>query len=252
MKKTLSFVKERKKMRCFHSQEEAFKFLEWILFITFIFIAGSFSSGVLRQFFSQKTSFAQHEEEIHTYPVTSILLYCPASEANLNNIIIDYRTTGMHKGVPNLGLGKNYLHNDVYNKTEEVILESLENQSGNRVFRIIHVTPILERERRPEVSIKITTKLKNQADLVIIYLTSKENSPGFYDWIWKDGKPLTINLNKNALVEYSIQPQMTKYLEKLGKCQEAPYYECLASQIDVLKSVSDKKNTYETNETKSA
>ena len=205
-----------------------------------IIVAGWFSSGVLQQFFSQKTSFAQNEVEIYKYPVVSILLYCPASEANLNNVIINYHTRGMHPKVPKLDIGKNYLHNDVYNKTEEVILESLENQAENRVFRIIHVTPILERERRPEVSIKIKTKLKNQADLVIIYLTSKENSPGFYDWIWKDGKPLRINLNKNALVEYSIQPQMTKYLEKLGKCQEAPYYECLASQIDALKDCTNK------------
>ena len=33
---------------------------------------------------------------------------------------------------------------------------------------------------------------------------------------------------------------MTKYLEKLGKCQEAPYYECIASQIDELSDCSDK------------
>ena len=228
-------------MRCFHTQEEAFKFLEWILFITFIIMAGSFSSGVLHQFFSQKTSFAQHEEEIHKYPVASIHIYCPASEANLDNVMINYGTTGMpSKGVPNLEIGKNYLHNDQYNQTEEVILESLENQMGERVFRIIHVTQILEREKRPDVSIRIKTKLKNQSDLVIIYLTSKENSPGFYDWIWKDGKPLTINLNKNAYIQYSIQPQMTKYLESLGKCQEAPYYECIASQIDVLKDCANK------------
>ena len=33
---------------------------------------------------------------------------------------------------------------------------------------------------------------------------------------------------------------MTKYLEKLGKCQEAPYYECIASQIDVLQDCTNK------------
>ena len=33
---------------------------------------------------------------------------------------------------------------------------------------------------------------------------------------------------------------MTKYLEKLGRCQEVPYYECIASQIDVLKDCTNK------------
>ena len=42
-----------------------------------------------------------------------------------------------------LVIGENYLHDKhEYNKTQKVILESLEDQRGRRAFRIIHATPI--------------------------------------------------------------------------------------------------------------
>ena len=47
-----------------------------------------------------------------------------------------------------------------------------------------------------------------------------------------DGKPLKITLDENTSVRYNVQPQITKYLKELGKCQEEPYYDCISSQID--------------------
>ena len=66
------------------------------------------------------------------------------------------------------------------------------------------------------------------------YITSQENSPGgsFYDF--KDGKPLQVTMDKNNIVGYNIQPQMTKYLRETGECQEEPYYKCIASQLDLI------------------
>ena len=81
---------------------------------------------------------------------------------------------------------------------------------------------------------KLEMKNDTFSDVVIFYVTSPENSPGFFDGTWKDGKPLKIILDKNTLVQYSIQPQMTKYLEKLGECQEVSYYECIASRLDEI------------------
>ena len=189
-------------------------------------MAGLFSSGVLQQFFSQKTSFSQTEGEMKNYPVLSIVFY---GEVNLTNIMFFYGRKMQLK------IGKNQWNNG--NNTEEVILDSLENSMGLKVFRIIHTTPILERER-PGASIRIYTKLekKNDAssDQVICYLTSRENSPGFFDWTWKDGTPMRIMPEKNTLVDYAIQPQMKKHLEHLGKCQEASYYECVVSQLEEM------------------
>ena len=72
------------------------------------------------------------------------------------------------------------------------------------------------------------------SDLVAFYLTSKGNSPGlFFDGTWKDGKPVQITMEKNTLVTYNMQPQITKHLEQMGKCQKESYYKCIASQLDV-------------------
>ena len=229
------------KLRCYISQDVAFNFLEWFLFFVFIIVAGWFSFGVLQHFVSQKTDFSQHEEEIKNYPVISLVLFgYKASEVNLTNIMILYCTNGMEPKFNscnfNLEIGKNHFHNDIYNKTEEVNLESLEDSRGRRVYRIIHITPILEEREMPFATVTIYTKLKKKtksfSDLVVSYLTSQENSPGIIDRIWKDGKALKIISHKNNFVQYSIQPYMTKYLDQMGKCQIESYYECIVSRLD--------------------
>ena len=101
------------------SQDKLFKIIEWILFIGFSIVAGWFASGVLEQFFSQKTSFAQLEEMVTDYPVITIApLFRQASDTNLtNNVIITYWTEGMmllegNKPVmQKLEIGENILHN---------------------------------------------------------------------------------------------------------------------------------------------
>ena len=227
------------------SQDELFKKIEWILYIGFSIVAGVFASGVLEQFFSQKTSFAQLEETVNTYPVVTIApLFRQASKTNLTNVIINYWSEGMAsdmvKGkvsMQKLEIGENLLHNEIYNTTEKVILESLEDSYGFRVFRIIHTTPILAK-KLSRVMIEMHTNLENNSimfsDVVMCYLTSLTNSPGFFDvpGTWNDGKPLNIVMDKNTLVSYSIQPQKTKYLQQMGKCQEESYYECISYQID--------------------
>ena len=223
-------------MRCTISKDKAFKILEWILFIGFSIVAGWFASGVLEQFFSRKTSFSQHEEEVTNYPVISIDFNgYQASEINLTNVIIFYGTRGMKEN-HNLEIGENYFPNEKYNKTEKVILESHEDIDGMKAFRIIHETPILEK-KRPYVDIRMYTKLEKNdslSDLVVFYATSQENSPGFIDGTWKDGKPMQFAMNKNSFATYNMQPQSTKYLEQIGKCQKESYYKCITSHLDVI------------------
>ena len=72
-------------------------------------------------------------------------------------------------------------------------------------------------------------------DFVYFFITSKQNSPGLTYWKWNDGKPLMIGMNKNTLVTYNIQPQITNYIKETDKCQQESYYECIASQFDVSK-----------------
>ena len=216
------------------SHDKIFKTLEWILFIGFTILAGWFASGVLEQFCSHRTSFSQYENEITNYPVISIYFDRPALEVNLTNVIFIYYTYGTEKDQI-LEIGENYFHNEEYNLTQKVILESLETSNGNKAFRIIHTTPILVKKSHAQI-LKMSTKLKKNSsplsDLVFFYLTSLENSPGFAFRKWKDGKPLQITINKNNIVGYNVQPQLTKYLKQTGKCQEESYYECMASQFD--------------------
>ena len=98
-------------MRCTISQDKALKFLEWIFFTAFFIVAGWFASGVLQQFFSQKTSFSQNEGEIKKHPVLSIVFSdYKASKVNLsNNVNIFYWTKGVNR-FP-LEIGENHLEN---------------------------------------------------------------------------------------------------------------------------------------------
>ena len=66
------------------------------------------------------------------------------------------------------------------------------------------------------------------------YLTSLDNSPGFYHYYWKDGKQFQVQISKNTQIKYAIQTQITHHLENTGKCQKESYYNCIASQIDAI------------------
>ena len=223
-------------MKYIISHDKLFKILEWILFFVFCIVAGWFASSAIEQFFLCKTSFSQQEEDIRTYPViTMVLEGYKASEINQTNVVIRYLTQGMND-FHNLEIGENHLANNGYNETENVILNSLENLDGKKVFRVIHTTPILEK-KSPQVKLRIRIYNKSEKSHkgkeINIYVTSRENSAGFID-TWKDGKPLQLEMVENTGTKYNIQPQMTKYLEKLGKCQKESYYKCVASHLDVI------------------
>ena len=220
-----------------YSQDKLFKTLEWILFIGLIIVSGWFASEVLEHFFSNKTSFSQQKEKITDFPVIFVSFRRSASEFNLSDVKIRYYATGIADW-PYLEIGKNDLYNDRYDKNESVIFESIENQWNSKSFRIIHASPILEKNMaKVEIQIEHNVEHKTSykfSDLVYFYITSQENSPGgsFYDF--KDGKPLQVTMDKNNIVGYNIQPQMTKYLRETGECQEEPYYKCIASQLDLI------------------
>ena len=77
------------------------------------------------------------------------------------------------------------------------------------------------------------TKLEKKTDSeVTFYLTSLDNSPGFYDFLWEDGKEFQLTTRKNAVVKCNIETQVTHYLEKNHKCQKEAFYKCIASVID--------------------
>ena len=220
------------------SQDKAFKFMEWIFFIGFSIVAGWFALGVLQKFLLGRTGFTQHEEEVTNYPVISIVFNYAyqASEINETNVFFVYQTRGMMYPII-LEIGENYFLNEKYNKTEKAILESHENIHGLKAFRIIHKTPILEK-KRPYVDIQMYTQLETKndslSDLVVFYVTSQENSPGFIDGTWKDGKPLQFAMTKNTFVTYNMQPQSTRYLQQMGMCQNEAYYNCITSELDTI------------------
>ena len=58
---------------------------------------------------------------------------------------------------------------------------------------------------------KLEKKNDSYSDVVYFYLTSPENSPGFYGFRWLDGKQLQLSMGKNTHVKYNVQTQMKKY-----------------------------------------
>ena len=244
--KQMSKILTRIAMKCTISKDKVFKFLEWIFFIGLCIVCGWFASGVIKQFFSRKTSFAHYEEKFTKYPVITILLYSPtASEVNLTEVILTYHVRGID--YPKLQIGENLLHNEDHNKTEKIILQSFVRDDGNfRLgFRLIHATPILVKYRalgtihlyrklQNKSPSKNTSDLMDQNNKIYVLVTSRENSPGFFYWNWEDGLAMELTMNKNTYVKCNIQPQITKYLKETGKCQEESYYDCIASQLDAI------------------
>ena len=218
------------------SQDKVFKIIEWILFIGFIIASGWFSHGVLKQFFSRKTSFSQYKEKVTDFPVVCILIVCP--EFKINTLEIKYKASGMTQ-YQNLEIGENHLLNNKYNKTEILIFECI-NKNIHQYFRIIHKTPIIEKNMQT-VEIQVEYNVENGTisskcydHTVRFYITSQTNSLGFDFWKWKDGKPLLMAVDKNTFMKYLIQPKRMKYLEETSECQPEPYYECIASQLDEM------------------
>ena len=100
-------------MQCSISQCKVFKIVEWILYIGLCIVSGWFASGVLYQFFSNKTSFSQDEEKVNYYPVVTILLHQKATDVKSADVEIKYATTGMAVfQLHQLKIGENLLNND--------------------------------------------------------------------------------------------------------------------------------------------
>ena len=62
---------------------------------------------------------------------------------------------------------------------------------GRRAFRIIPLTPFLNKEEVPSGYVKMYVKGGNEANMYF-YISSLEKSPGIIHSYWKDGNPLLI------------------------------------------------------------
>ena len=139
--------------------------------------------------------------------------------------------------------------NQRYREEENVIFQHFEifhvdPKTGDprfkRAYRIIDLTPIAKKNR---AGADIKVYHKNRKDLysatsihniVYFYFTSLEISSGIAFNNWNDGKPLKVALNNNSKTEYNIQPEQYKFLEKTGKCQQEPYFQCIAKHLDTI------------------
>ena len=65
--------------------------LEWALLIGLTIASGWFAYGVLDNFFSEKSSFSQTEEEVKTYPVIVIELIDFSRPISLDDVKIYYK-----------------------------------------------------------------------------------------------------------------------------------------------------------------
>ena len=189
-------------MQCSISKRKVFKIVEWILYIGLCIVSGWFASGVLYHFFSQKTSFSQHEEKVIHYPALTIRINRKATEVKIEDVVIMYgvRLFKFH----HLKIGENLLYSDKHNLTTKVILDSPQNRKGWKSFRIIHKTQIHQLDNQ-EVGIELYHNVKNKTkspilELLDIYITSQQNSPGFVYAKWKDGMPLIYDMSKNTEV----------------------------------------------------
>ena len=112
-------------------------------------------------------------------------------------------------------------------------------QRFKRAYRIIDHTKIAKKNRAG-ADIKIYHKNRNDLyttpieNIVYFYFTSEEISSGIAFNNWNDGKPLKVALNNNSKIEYDIQPEKYKFLEETGNCQQEPFFQCIAKQLETI------------------
>ena len=138
--------------------------------------------------------------------------------------------------------------NHRYRKEEDVIFQGFKifhvdpitgDRRFKKAYRIIDFTPIAKKNRAG-ADIKVYHKNRNDLhstpieNIVYFYFTSLEISSGIAFDNWNDGKPLKVALNNNSKTEYDIQPEQYKFLEKTGNCQQEPYFQCIAKQLDII------------------
>ena len=227
-------------MQCTISKDKLLVALEWVLFIALCIVSCWFASGVMEQYLSSKTSFSQRNEGYITmHPAIVFKFYLKSSEINSSNVKIVYKSSGSLDTEQILKIGKNYIPNRRFNKTEVVLLESLVSGRLYIAFRITSLTPIIKNKKGIGGAV-ITVghyfmnnnKSSWKNDNIRLCFTSIKNSPGFTPNFWKDGKPLHFVISKNTRTRISIQPEEYLFLEKNGKCQQESYYECIISRFD--------------------
>ena len=233
-------------MQCTISRDGFITALEWVLLIGLCIVSGFFSSGVVEQYLSGKTSFTQYEEPITNHPAIVIRFSLKPSEVNFSDINISYIASGLglKRLEKNLSLGKNYfLHPEGVNKTTVVYLESFVTfQPGDtlktklRAFRIINVSPLTYNNKGiGGAKIKVYHHLRKskswQNDQILFTLTSIKNSPGVRR-IWKDGKPLHFIVSKNTYTRIELEAEEYRFLEQKGECQQESFYECFGSELE--------------------
>ena len=167
-----------------------------------------------------------------------------------------------------LKLGTNYYYNERHKAIEVISVESFDKKDPygskglvlfRRFFRIIHKTPILDKNmggseimvvyhRKNQNDSELWNKVWKQpwkkellnqlsaGDLAYFTITSCENSPGIIYETWKDGDEFRITINKNTNARYYIQPEKYKFLNLKKKCQQESYYGCIAKQLDTNES----------------
>ena len=223
-------------------QEKLINGLEWVLFIGLCIVSGWFAYGVVNQFVSGKTSFAQHEEPMIYYPATIIHFHLKPSQVDFSDVNISYFPTGT-RFEKNLSIGENYFSLPGDNKTEVVSLESFESLYSSkkkyRDFRIIHSTPIkFNPKGLAGANFKVYHTLRNSGEAnswenshILFTFTSIKNSPGVKK-IWKDGKPLHLILSKNTYTRIDMEAEQYNFLEQKGDCQQESFYECIVSELE--------------------
>ena len=228
-------------MQCTISRDGFITALEWVLLIGLCIVSGFFSSGVVEQYLSGKTSFTQYEEPITNHPAIVIRFSLKPSEVNFSDINISYIASGLglKRLEKNLSLGKNFfLHPEGVNKTTVVYLNSLVTLL-KPAFRIINLTPLTYTSRGlAGATIKVYHHLRNddeskswENDQILFTITSIKNSPGVRR-IWKDGKPLYFILRKNTNTRIEIEAEQYKFLEQKGECQQESFNECFVSELE--------------------
>ena len=224
-------------------REKLINVLEWFLIIGFCIISSLFSSGVVDQFLSGKTSFAQYEEPMTNHPAIVIRFSLKPSELNFSDVNISYTATGLGTE-KNLSLGNNYFLHPGDNKTRVIYLDSFVTvQDGNkhykklRGFRIINLSPLtFDKKGTGGALIKIYHHLREskpwENDQIKLTITSVMNSPGVRR-VWKDGTPLHFIVRKNTNTRIEMKAERYKFLEQKGECQQESFYECIVSKLEL-------------------
>ena len=202
---------------------------EWVLFFTLALASWYFIKDVIKQFKSQKTSFAQYEESIQTWPS---LIFCfePNRFQFGNHFDVFYRVgyRGDYTKIKNEDLIE-YSNDD--NFTEKIQFQTFTSFACFKFNSIPEDFSQIGIQRAIEIKFDKDIKDDKMPKSLTVSVTSDKNSYGAGLNKYLNGRPYRLITKLGEYVKIRVSPEKYVYLREKTQCLDQTIYEAWESQL---------------------